>query len=355
MAQHTPAASLQAAQVARQAGDLWLAVGQARGALAQNAANLDARLLLGDLYQSLALYDLAATQYRAVIRADKNRAEPYIGMAAIVHARHRPQDAAQWMQRAQRDAAPSTANLILLARAYQNNDDSADAFAMLDRAAQLAPDDPDVALQRASFLIYYARLDEARPLLENFLKQHPDNGLATRLLGVLLSTPSYKHADLMGARTLLERAAELNPRDVMIYSAIAPIYRQQHLPRLAAQAYDIILQLDPFNVEARYGLAQIYAQLGKPDLSREQMALFTRLQAQQHEMKRLNLAVRNEPTNAQTHARLARYAQEAGRCEIALEQSETAVTLAPHNAAMRAGLGALTASLGWKTSPEPPQ
>ena len=156
------------------------------------------------------------------------------------------------------------------------------------------------------------------------------------------------HYDMNRARTLLERAVELDGKDVAIYRAAAVIYRQQRLYRLAAQAYDALLHLDPTSLDGRYGLGQVYALLGKTELSRQQLALYKQLDERQRRITRLSEEMLHYPESAESHLALARFLQSSGDYARALPEFQIAAGLAPHNSLVQTELRRFYTSLGWK-------
>lgn len=341
----------QAAETALETGDLWKAESLSRTILQQAPGNRAARLALGESLRRQARFAEAQNVYLSLLKEDTHDSDAYLGLADTdFAANHRP-EAFGWLARGVREGAQTPLALTTLAHRYQDWKDYPKAEETALRAVQAAPSDMTARLQVASIQVESGKLEAGHSTLEAILQQDPNNGLAHRLMGVVLMNATYAHSDINHARMLLEKAVELNPKDMDIYRAAAVIYRQQHLYRLAAQAYNTLLILDPTSLDGRYGLGQVYALLGKPEPGREQLALYKQLEEQQRRVTRLSEDVTHQPTNATAHAALARYLVSRGDFARAVPEYQAAAGLAPDNADIQAGLMQLYARLGW-TRPE---
>ena len=347
----SPSIQQQAAETALETGDLWRAESLSQAILRQAPDNRAARLSLAESLRRQARFLEAQDVYLPLLKADAHDSDAYLGLADTEFAaNHRPQ-AFAWLARGVRDGTQTSLALTTFAHRYQDWKDYPKAEATALRAVQAAPSDMTARLQLASAQVESSNLDAGRNTLEDILKQDPNNGLARRLLGVVLMNAAYAHADINRARMLLEQAVEVNPKDRDIYRAAAVIYRQQHLYRLAAQAYNTLLILDPTSLDGRYGLGQVYALLGKTELSKQQLAAYQQLEEQQRRVARLSEDVTHQPESATAHAALARYLVSRGDFARAAPEYQTAAGLAPDNADIETGLTQLYARLGW-TRPE---
>jgi tetratricopeptide (TPR) repeat protein len=347
----SPQASLaekvKAALSTRATGDLWRAEAILMGALRTAPQGRGARLLLAEILRQETRFEEARAIYRQLLAADRQDVDALIGMADTDWAQSRRPEAFAWLARGVTEGAQTVDGLVTIAHRYQDWKDYPHAEETAVRAIHLYPNDVDAQIQRASIQVESGELEPAGALLEDILKNHPDNGLAHRLLAVVLTNPAYPHQNVNRARMLLEKAVELNARDEAIYRVAAQIYRDQRLYRLAAQAYYALLSLDPTSPDGRYGLSQVYALLGKQDLSRAQRDLYTMLDKRQRCGHDLTEQAYNHSDRPEVHVALARFCESIGDYAGAVTQYQIAAWQAPHDAAPTAALQHLYTRLGW--------
>lgn len=340
----------EAADEAAAIGDLWTAETTSRAILQHNAKFRPARLSLARSLREQARFDSAAQIYTELLNEDHRDSDAYLGLAdTAFEANDRP-TAFDWLAKGVKDGVQTPLALSTIAHRYQDWKDYPRAQEAISAALKVAPSDIGALLQQASIEVESGNLDAGYRTLDSIFKLDPNNGVAHRLLGVVLMNATYSHPDLNRARSLLERAVELNGQDPAIYRAAAVIYRQQRLYHLAAQAYDALLHLDPTSTDGRYGLGQVYALLGKPDLSRQQLALYKQLDERQRQETRLSEEVLHNPRNSRAHATLARFLESSGDYARALPQYQTAAVLQPGDEALWTDMKRLYVHLGW---PEP--
>ena len=332
-------------------GDLWRAENVARSVLQLDPKDRSARLTLAASLRRQSRFEPAERIYRQLLQEDRRDSDAYLGMADTMFAANERPGAFDWLARAAAEGAQTPLSLSTIAHRYQDWKDYPKAEETAARALQIAPDNVDALLQKASIQVESGKLDAGYQTLDTLLKKDPDNGLAYRLMGVVLMNATFSHQDMNRARGLLERAVELVPRDLELYRSVAVLYRQQRLYRLAAQAYDALLHLDPTSLDGRYGLGQVYALLGRSDLSKQQLALYKRLDERQRRVTRLSEEAAHHPTQADGHASLARYLESSGDYARALPEYQAAAGLDPHNAALQTDVTRFYAHLG-STPPE---
>lgn len=346
--------SLQAAEAARRIGDLFTAERLLRNALKQTPQNIPTRRMLAELLRQTCRFAQARSLYLALHTEQPHDLEPFLGLAEVASSEGRQEEIFVWLAKAREEMSPTVENLIDLAHHYQDWSDFATAKATVAEALRLAPGDENAMLQQASILVEHNEMEEAYPLLETLLAHRPNNGYACRLLAVVLTTPTSSHQDFDRARTLLEKAADINKDDMTIYRVAAIIYRQKHLYRLAAQCYDALLHLNPRDQEGRYGLGQVYALLGQADWSKEQLVIYAQLQAETRPLPALDAAIRANPTASTRHQAKARFLEAQGDMTAALAEYQTAALLASGSERARAmaAVQKLYARLGWPPLPK---
>ena len=341
-------AKIQAAQRAQDTGDLWQAEELARDMRQRAPNNRTATLILATCLRRTSRFAEAEVLYQGMLKADFRDSDAYLGMAETTFAANRRPEAFSWLARGVAEGAQSVVSLCTFAHRYQDWKDYPKAEEAAQKALRIAPGDASAALQLASAQVEGGQLEAGRQTLEALLQRDPNNGLAHRLLAVALINADIAHQDTNRARALLERAVELNPKDLDIYRPAAVIYRQQHLYRLAAQAYDAVLHLDPLSIDGRYGLGQVYALLGKAELSKQQLAIYKLLDERRRRVGILSEDIVHHPTSAEAHAALARYYEQIDEPGRALPEYQSAATLAPGDPRHQQDIRRFYSRLGWE-------
>jgi predicted Zn-dependent protease len=346
-ARSTPDERLRAAQLAREMGDVWRAEKLLNEVLRARPGDRTARLLLADTLRQEARFAEARAIYEGLFKENPQDVAIYLHMANLELAQSHRAEAWKWLEQGVRNCAQTADNLTLLARHYQDWNDFVGADAALDRALKIAPDDPNPLLQRASLYFQHGRVVESQRILENLLKKRPDDGVVCRLLAATLINPSNPKQDFNRARELLEKAVGLNVKDPEIYRLAGVVYKHFRLYRLAAQAYDALLTLDPASTDGRYELGQVYALLNKPELSRAQLAMYYRLHHPEREITILYSTMSDHPRDPQAHIAFGVALEGNGDLGGAMREYQIASELPGGRVRARAKLARLYARLGW--------
>jgi tetratricopeptide (TPR) repeat protein len=153
----------------------------------------------------------------------------------------------------------------------QEYSDSAEAYR---RASQLDVVSEPAKFSLAKVLITLVRFTEARPLLEPYVRDHPESMEAHYLLGI-----TYQGiGNLEQAKSELERAVQLNESDFDSQYKLGSVLREGgeydeailHLKRAVA--------LKPESQEAHFQLDRAYHQAKQPELAEQENLTFQRLQ-----------------------------------------------------------------------------
>ena len=185
-------------------------------------------------------------------------------------------------------------NRLLLARLLSEHPDKdKETLALLDEAALINPDSPEVLVFKAAYLIKLKRNEDALALANKIDKQFPKLVLGKLLKGdvylaekeldkaIDMYQQAYKIqpndkvlftlADLLMAQKkqpeaikLLNNASEKNKKDLGIHFKLATIYQQQNDIKQAEAHYNAMLAEQPDNVLALNNLAFIYSQQNDP-------------------------------------------------------------------------------------------
>lgn len=180
--------------------------------------------------------------------------------AGILDARGMRDEAIEGLESYRRTDAgrDSVAPLLVLAELYSGQGDFAAAQERLAEAAQLAPDNVAVFLERLQWLAAQEQFDEIVAALADRRAEYPDEA-AVLLLGgrILLSTGVNGH--MREAKVLFERAVALDPDHVEAHLKLAQVAYLLDEVDVAEQAYRRILEpeLEPYHRQALNDLAWI--------------------------------------------------------------------------------------------------
>lgn len=149
--------------------------------------------------------------------------------------------------------------------------ESADAYR---RASQIDAVSDAAQLALAKVLITLVRFAEARPLLEAYVRAHPETMESHYLLGI-----TYQGLGMLTqATTELERAVQLNENDFDSQYKLGSVLREEgnfkdgiiHLKRAVT--------LKPDSEEAHFQLVRAYHQSNQMELAKQENLVFQRLQ-----------------------------------------------------------------------------
>ena len=135
------------------------------------------------------------------------------------------------------------------------------------------PEEVQQAVEQGHNLLLQDRLDEARTLLEEVVKAHPDHAQAWHWLGL---TELQRQQAAQGIAAL-ERAVQLDPHNPVLKFDLASAYEAQDRTADAERVYQGMVGDDTVGIEATYRLARLYMQ-DRPD---QAMALLEKVQEAQ--------------------------------------------------------------------------
>jgi len=99
-----------------------------------------------------------------------------------------------------------------------------------------------------------------------------------------LGDAAARRADTQAAYTHYSRAFELQPNDPEVTLGLGRTLLSMSQPGKAKPLLERTVQLDPTNAVARYHLATLYRQLGRPEDSRRELAEFKKLKQLKDEL-----------------------------------------------------------------------
>jgi tetratricopeptide (TPR) repeat protein len=140
---------------------------------------------------------------------------------------------------------------VRLAEAYARDGDPENAFQQYIRAADLMPDDTNVQLKAATYLLLGGRYEDARARAEGVLAKTPTSVDALIVLGNVRSGLR----DLDGALAQFEEAIELDPGRSQSYTNLALVKAAKGELGQARDAFERAVAVAPTSVPALLALA----------------------------------------------------------------------------------------------------
>lgn len=136
-----------------------------------------------------------------------------------------------------------------------------EALPPLQRAYELLPDDPDVAITLGGALVMAHKWSKAVSLLEQAVEQHPENAqlrlnLAAAYLGRLELSPRSRQDMAIEA---YKKAIELDPLAPSAQYNIGLIYAEQASWEQAAEWFQAAVRANPADQDAAYRLKKARA------------------------------------------------------------------------------------------------
>jgi Flp pilus assembly protein TadD len=192
----------------------------AEAAVAAKPTWAEAQVNLGVLCRALGLIDRACVAFERAF-ALRPRAAEALTLARLFRARGALATAQGWEARALEMAPGQPA--VLCAVAVARRADGGEAMALLEKAAGLAPDDPDVLNELAQALLAEGREDEAEAPLRRAVDRAPSNGPLIANLAELCKAQGRRDE----AEVLYRRALALAADDPVILYNFALLLLQQ--------------------------------------------------------------------------------------------------------------------------------
>jgi protein O-GlcNAc transferase len=143
----------------------------------------------------------------------------------------------------------------------------------LNQAYQLAPQNPEVALQLGQALAAAGQDDQAIPVLRHAIELDPKSTVAAYQLGLTLQRTNAPQE----AIPLLQRAADADPQNVAILTNLGMALCQAQQAKDAVPVLQRAVALAPDDVTAHQNLAAAYIQLNQFDDAVEQLRISLKL------------------------------------------------------------------------------
>jgi tetratricopeptide (TPR) repeat protein len=150
---------------------------------------------------------------------------------------------------------------------YRGKGDLTNAIAAMQKARDLAPENPAILTALATALDSAGHWNEARQAYESSVKLDPNNGAALNNLAFLLAEHG---GDLNDALTKAQRAKQLLPNMAEVSDTLGVIYLRKNLSDNAIDIFQDLVTKAPTNALYRYHLGWGFYQKGdKPRALKE--------------------------------------------------------------------------------------
>jgi tetratricopeptide (TPR) repeat protein len=247
-----------------------LKTAQRQGALDSRSANL-----LGVSYSKLGLYQDAYPVLAEELRHDPHDLLAYLNLVALFADSNDYENAAKVATRATSVFPENSDVFVVLGAADTLRGDYSKAHDDLGKAIQLSPH-----LAQPRFLLAvsdYKKRDFAKAEAE--IKEALNSGVDDSDLHYLLAECLFELDSTREQAILseLNRAIELNPRNISARTMRGRMLLDQHRAQEAVADLELAHQVDPTSHSATYALARAYTAVGRKD---EAKALFSSLSGQ---------------------------------------------------------------------------
>jgi tetratricopeptide (TPR) repeat protein len=158
-----------------------------------------------------------------------------------------------------KNAKQGAAIYVKIGEVYRTKGDAANTIAAMQKARDLAPENPAILTGLAAALDSAGRWSEARQAYESTVKLDPNNGAALNNLAYLLAEHG---GDLNDALTKAQRAKQLLPNVVEVSDTLGIIYLRKNLSDNAIDIFQGLVTKAPTNALYRYHLGMGFYQRG---------------------------------------------------------------------------------------------
>ncbi len=159
-------------------------------------------------------------------------------------------------------------------------------------ALEIRPGDPALERQLAELLYFARRIDEARPMLQRFQREDPQDPRWPAMLGSLLAGEQQYES----AVPMLEAALALPGHPPSVHVDLGRVYLALGDPKEALEHLQAASGTD-LDGSIHYQLSQAYQRLGMRDRAREALAQYRELQSGRREQIEASASLEITPPN----------------------------------------------------------
>jgi tetratricopeptide (TPR) repeat protein len=316
-------------------GDLAGALRQFNAAVAADPASSEAQRVLGTALRIDEQLEPSVAAYAAAVRLAPEDERARIGLSDVLIDLERFDEAEQTLRDAIRTSPAGVLGHYRLGRLLQARGKYAEALSALQTAARSTPLVGQDPLFEMVALLYANQTDFANAItaLRRQVAVNPGNADAHRRLG-----DSYvRQGKPMEAQAEFTVAQLVDPRNVLASLGLAQLHLNSGSYADAARAARAAIALDPAQQQAHYVLATASSRLGQTEEAQKEIEEYRRLQAAAAEASRRKFE--RDGLARQVSVSLA-----AGDHEAAVSLLKQLISLEPDAAAHHLALGqALTA------------
>ncbi|GMV36222.1 MAG: hypothetical protein AMXMBFR61_07300 [Fimbriimonadales bacterium] len=307
-----------AAVEAQRAGDFPTAITQYRKLLHARESYVPAHLNLASAYVANGEADKSVYHLRRAAALQPENGQVWLKIAAVHAQALRVKDAEQALARVPKDLRSTSGYLYVRAVIEIGRNDMKGALADLQAAHRKSPDDVEVLFLLASVQLHLGMRDEAIELLSKAGQRNPREPVIWQAL----AEAHFAGGDTAAGTAALEKAHALMPENIEVAVLLARLYEQSERFEDAVQLLAKMIRTYPRNRLLRIEQGDVFA--------RRQM--WAEAEAQYLVARELS------PRNPEVENRLATVAVKLGRTEQAKEQFEAVLLVDPKNTGAYLGL-----------------
>jgi tetratricopeptide (TPR) repeat protein len=264
-------------RAAIQAGTVDVAIGDARHALAQFPQSSELHQLLGVALFKKGLNAEAREALRRAIDLDSKDPQNYYNLALVELSGKRYPEATRLLETAVKIDPENALALVMLGRAYHNQNLTIPAIEQFKQALKLAPQMPLVHYHLGYAYQSQGNLTAALAEYEQEIRLNPGFFETYYLAGNI----QLGRGNLAEAEGLFRRGVALRPQAVQAHYGLARVLQERGDFTGAEAELKQVIGFKPDHVEAHYALARLYQQLGRQSEAASEFKIVSDLHARE--------------------------------------------------------------------------
>ncbi|MFP4521585.1 MAG: tetratricopeptide repeat protein [Fibrobacterota bacterium] len=227
-------------------------------ALQAGNAEIEDRELLAEIYKENKNWEKAASVYEKLY--SDNKKPEYKKQLGLVYEKSGKLSEAARALREYTSRVPRDGDAFnKLIKLYRETGNTAEINAILPKAVEADPQNPDLRFAYAEYLIQKNNYSAAEAQLNILVGKHTSHAEGFHLLGIVMINKNW----LKSATTYFAKAVELAPSSTEMRKSYADILYRRELKTAAAKEYKKILENQPGDSSAVERLGEIYRKTGK--------------------------------------------------------------------------------------------